>query len=77
MTHAEQLRIRMSQTDRRIAHQQARLKQLRELDAAGIDQATEGLLRLTDIREAYARILAGPCPLTYPPQPRRPDPRNA
>lgn len=64
MTHSEVLRARVTETDRRIANQRERLKQIRALGGAGLDQAAEGLRRLTDIREAYVRILAGPCPLT-------------
>lgn len=77
MTHAEQLATRIRETDQHIENQAERLKRLRALGAAGIDHAAEGLRRLTDIHEAYARILAGPCPLTHPPSRNRPDPRQA
>jgi hypothetical protein len=77
MTHAEQLATRIRETDQRIVNQMEQLKRLRALGAAGVEHAIEGLQRLNDIREAYVRILAGPCPLTNPPIRTRPDPRDA
>ncbi|HEY1414872.1 MAG TPA: hypothetical protein VGF42_03190 [Caulobacteraceae bacterium] len=77
MTHADKLAIRVRETDQRIVYQLEQLKRLRALGAAGIDHAIEGLQRLSDIREAYVKILAGPCPLTNPPSRHRPDPRDA
>lgn len=72
MAHADQLRARLAQTERRILHQEARVAGLKALGGAGFEHASEGLRRLTDIRDAYARILAGPCPLTGE-MPRRVD----
>lgn len=77
MTHAEQLAIRIRETDQRIANQVETLKRLRALGSAGVEHAIEGLQRLSEIREAYVRILEGPCPLNNPPSRFRPDPRNA
>ena len=64
MTHTDQLRARLAETERRIVLQAARVANLRALGSAGMEYAAEGLARLTDIRDAYARILKGPCPLT-------------
>lgn len=64
MTHTEQLRARVIATEQRIAHQVERLKRLNALGGAGFEQAAEALRRLGDIRDAYRKILSGPCPLT-------------
>lgn len=63
MTHTDQLRTRLTETEGRIAHQLLRLERLKALGGAGLDQAAEGLKRLHAIRDAYEKILSGPCPL--------------
>jgi hypothetical protein len=75
VTHTEQLRARVTETERRIASQVERLKRLNALGGAGFDQAAEALSRLSAIRDAYNKILSGPCPLTGE-RPRRVDPQS-